>query len=182
MIFTKKRTSIFTCEFPIWYCLITQGIPRVMEQLQVEDGAQQCSCFTKLCCAAAAVLRTISVREDPHFLDNSTSYHCYHYDFPKSHLPKSSQFGFPSLLHCIHIYIYHICILYICLTKKTTNMCTKPGVSITTKGTSRRFCQSGLNTVLLVPRHRFLFTVDIPMNQWYWYWKNMMEIPSGKLT
>ena len=118
MIFTNKRTSIFTCEFPIWYCLITQGIPRVMEQLQVEDGAQQCSCFTKLCCAAAAVLRTISVREDPHFLDNSTSYHCYHYDFPKSHLPKSSQFGFPSLLHCIHIYIYHICILYICLKKK----------------------------------------------------------------
>lgn len=88
-----------------------------MEQLQVEDGAQQCSCFTKLCCAAASVLRTISVREDPHFLDNSTSYHCYHYDFPKSHLPKSSQFGFPSLLHCIHIYIYHICILYICLKK-----------------------------------------------------------------
>ena len=123
MIFTKKRTSIFTCEFPIWYCLITQGIPRVMEQLQVEDGAQQCSCFTKLCCAAAAVLRTISVREDPHFLDNSTSYHCYHYDFPKSHLPKSSQFGFPSLLHCIHIYISYMYIVH--LLKKKLRTCAQ---------------------------------------------------------
>ena len=97
--------------------MITQGIPRVMEQLQVDVGAQQCS----------------SVREDPEFVDNSTSYHCYHDDFPKSHLPKSSQFGFPSL-HSIYIYMY-CTILYICLKKKTTNMCTKPGVSITTKGT-----------------------------------------------
>ena len=88
--------------------------------------------------------------------------------------PKSTTLY--SYIYISYMYIVHL------FKKKTTNMCTKPGVSITTKGTSRRFCQSGLNTVLLVPRHRFLFTVDIPMNQWYWYWKNMMEIPSGKLT
>jgi hypothetical protein len=68
-------------------------------------------------------LRTISVREDPHFLDNSTSYHCYHYDFPKSHLPKSSQFGFPSLLHCIHIYISYMYIVH--LFKKKLRTCAQ---------------------------------------------------------